>query len=514
MDFKTKIVFNTVKGRLRTIDRFADEAQSIQLRQLKHILSRAERTEFGKRYRLTAQTPYKEFVNRLPVQTYEEAKEDIETMVAGEKNLLVPGVCRWYAKSSGTTNDKSKFIPVPFVHLHRCHYQGGKDTLWLYLRNRVDSNFFSTKGLILGGSHSTSPINSESHMGDLSSILVQHMPALGDMLRVPSRQTLLKNEWGEKMKAIVRETIHKDVGSLSGVPSWMLIMIKDVLKETGAKDLSDVWPNLEVFFHGGICFDPYREAYRELISSPRMQYMETYNASEGFFAIQDDPSKREMLLMLDYGVFYEFLPIEYMHDNSKYIDTSKLVPLWDIELGRNYAMVITTLGGLYRYIIGDTVKFESNRPYRLVITGRTKHFINAFGEELIVDNAEKALAQVCNDMNVRVRDYTVAPHFFRDEGKGCHDWLIEFENPPHDLSLFASELDGALQAINSDYEAKRYQDMTLRNLNIIQAPHGLFHHWLETKGKLGGQHKIPRLSNNRIFLEEIMSMVHQYPPNK
>lgn len=508
MDLKTKLVYQWAKLRLRAIEQYQDNAEQIQLRQLRRILERTARTDFGRRHGIEPRLMYRQFAERTPVADYELVKADVERMVAGEADVLVPGKVKWYAKSSGTTNDKSKYIPVPYTHLQDCHYRGGSDALWLYLRNYTDTRFFSTKGLVLGGSHA--PVSEGvSRAGDLSSILVQHMPKLGELVRVPSTETLLMSEWGEKMKAVVREVAHANVGSLSGVPSWMMVMLKDVLAYTGASNISEVWPNLEVFFHGGISFEPYREAYRALIPSERMRYEETYNASEGFFAIQDDPNDRGMRLMLDYGVFYEFLPLEQLDESGDgpLAEPTAPLPIWEVQAGVNYAMLITTLGGLHRYLIGDTVEFTSLNPYRIVITGRTKHFINAFGEELMVGNADKALAKVCQELGAKVSDYTAAPYFYHEEGKGRHDWLVEFEVAPSDLALFAERLDKELQSLNSDYEAKRYQDITLRPLSLTVAPTGLFHRWLDTSGKLGGQHKVPRLANSRKYLDQLLGLM-------
>lgn len=513
MDLKTKLVYQWAKTRIKAIESYSKQAQEIQLRQLKRLLGRTERTEFGRRYGITRALTYREFAERTPVQSYEEVKADVDRMIRGERDVLIPGGCRWYAKSSGTTNDKSKYIPVPYTHLHDCHYRGGGDALWLYLRNYPDSRFFSTKGLVLGGSHAPIDLSSSSTAGDLSAILVQHMPALGSMLRVPSTKTLLMDEWGEKMRAIVREVSSANVGSLSGVPSWMMVMLKEVLAYTGAQHISEVWPNLEVFFHGGISFEPYREAYRSLIANDAMRYEETYNASEGFIAIQDEPSERGMLLMLDYGTFYEFVPVEAIDESADPIcDPTAPIPLWEVEAGRNYAILMTTLGGLHRYLIGDTIQFTSLNPYRIIITGRTKHFINAFGEELMVANADRAIARASYETGSQVAEYTAAPHFFMEEGKGRHDWLVEFATRPADINDFARILDEELQKLNSDYEAKRYMDMTLRPLHLTEAPRGLFHRWLDEQGKLGGQHKIPRLANHRRHLEELLAMMSQDAP--
>lgn len=507
MDIKTKLVYQWAKLRLRAIERYDHDLVEIQLAQLKRILSRTQHTELGRRHRLEERLSYRQFADRMPVGSYEDVKHDIERMVRGERDILVPGQVKWYAKSSGTTNDKSKFIPVPDLHLKDCHYRGGGDALWLYLRNYPDTRFFSKRGLVLGGSHAPTAEGLHSRAGDLSSILVQHMPALGSLVRVPSTQALLMDEWGAKMQAIVREVAHAKVGSLSGVPSWMMVMLREVLTHTGASNISEVWPDLEVFFHGGISFEPYREAYKALIPHSGMRYEETYNASEGFFAIQDDPAERGMRLMLDYGVFYEFIPLEDLNESESPIcNPSAPLTLWEVETGKRYAMLITTLGGLHRYLIGDTVEFTSTRPHRIIITGRTKHFINAFGEELMVGNADKAIAEVGQITGARVSEYTAAPHFYHDEAKGRHDWLIEFEVAPPDLDEYTRLLDEALRRLNSDYEAKRYMDMTLLPLSVTKARRGLFHEWLERQGKLGGQHKIPRLSNSRRHLEALLQL--------
>lgn len=508
MDLKSKLIYQWAKRRIRAIEQYAHRAEDLQREQLKRVLSRTARTEFGQKYGLERNTSPKDFAERCPVQTYEEVKGDVERMVEGAADVLVPGSCRWYAKSSGTTNDKSKFIPVPYIHLHDCHYRGGGDALWLYMRNYPDTRFFTTKGLVLGGSHAPTAASAHSSAGDLSAILVQHMPALGASLRVPSTKTLLMDEWEAKMEAIVREVASANVGSLSGVPSWMMMMLRRVLEHTGASTIAEVWPNLEVFFHGGISFEPYREAYRELIGSPRMRYEETYNASEGFFAIQDDPTGRGMLLMLDYGVYYEFIPMEALDGvDESAIAPSLPIPLWEVEAGRNYAMLITTLGGLHRYLIGDTVQFTSLSPYRIVITGRTKHFINAFGEELMVGNADKALTIACERTGAQIADYTAAPLFLGDGACGRHRWLIDFEVEPNSLDDFTSLLDTELQTLNSDYEAKRYMDMTLLPPEVVIAPRGLFNRWLDERGKLGGQHKVPRLANSSKYMDELLALI-------
>ena len=422
-------------------------------------------------------------------------------MINGERNILWPSVVRWYAKSSGTTNDKSKFLPVTPEILKGCHYKGGFDCVAIYLRNNPESRFFSKKGLILGGSHSPSPLNSEAHQGDLSAVLLQNLNPLVNLIRIPKKPIILMDEWESKIKAIVENTWNKDVNSLSGVPSWMLVLIKAVLKKTGKEYLTDVWPNLEVFFHGGISFEPYREQYKTLIPSNKMHYMETYNASEGFFGLQDDPADPSLLMMPDYGIFYEFIPMNEVGSAHPTV-----LPLESVETGKNYAMVITTSGGLWRYQIGDTVRFTSLFPHKFVISGRTKHFINAFGEELIVDNAERGLARACAETGAQVVDYSAAPVFMDKHAKCRHQWLIEFAQMPDSLEKFAKVLDDTLKEVNSDYEAKRQNNLALQPLEIIVARPNLFHDWLDSKGKLGGQHKVPRLSNTREYIEEMLEL--------
>lgn len=419
----------------------------------------------------------------------------------GEENVLWPGQVKWYAKSSGTTNDKSKFIPVSNEGLNRIHYQGGKDTVALYLRNNPDSRMFDGKGLILGGSHSPNYNLHNSLVGDLSAILIENINPLANLVRVPKKSTALLQDFEVKRDRIAHETLNQNVTNLSGVPSWMLSVLVRVMELSGKKHLEEVWPNLEVFFHGGIAFTPYRPQYEQLITSPNMHYMETYNASEGFFGIQSDPGDASMLLMTDYDVFYEFIPMdEYGTEHPT------VLPLEGVELDKNYAVLISTSCGLWRYMIGDTVKFTSRQPYKFIITGRTKYFINAFGEELIMDNAEKGLAYACEQTGAEIKEYTAAPVYMDSKAKCRHQWVIEFAKAPNDLKKFANILDKRLQELNSDYEAKRFHDITLQHLEIVVARPNLFNDWLKMKGKLGGQHKIPRLSNSRKVIEEMLEL--------
>ena len=468
---------------------------------LRHLIETAANTEYGRAHMFSTTNTYDDFARNVPINTYEELKADIDRMRHGEANVLWPGLVKWYAKSSGTTNDKSKFIPVSPEGLHHIHYQGGSDVVAFYLRNNPRSRMFDGKGLILGGSHSPNYNLPGSLVGDLSAILIENINPLVNLVRVPCKQTALLSDFEVKRERIARETMNKNVTNLSGVPSWMMSVLVKVLELSGKEHIDEVWPNLEVFFHGGIAFTPYRSQYERIITSGKMHYMETYNASEGFFGIQDDPSDKSMLLMLDYGVFYEFIPLEQVG-----MPDADIVPLEGVELGRNYAMVISTSCGLWRYMIGDTVSFTSRDPYKFVITGRTKYFINAFGEELIQDNAEKGLAYACEQTGAEVREYTAAPVFMDQNAKCRHQWLIEFARRPTDMAAFADILDKRLQEVNSDYEAKRFHDITLQHLEVVEARQGLFDDWLKSKGKLGGQHKVPRLSNDRKAIDELLSL--------
>ena len=497
----TKIVSSFFLKRQKEIDRHLTDAETLQREVFTRLIERAKETEYGRTHLFGATRDYDDFAHNVPINTYEQLKADIDRMRHGESNVLWPGKVRWYAKSSGTTNDKSKFIPVSTEGLNRIHYAGGTDTVAVYLRNNPDSRMFNGKGLILGGSHAPNYDFSDSLVGDLSAILIENINPLVNLVRVPSKKTALLSDFEVKRDRIARETLHKNVTNLSGVPSWMLSVLTRVLEISGKQHINEVWPNIEVFFHGGVAFTPYRQQYADIITSDKMHYMETYNASEGFFGLQDDPNDSAMLLMLDYDIFYEFIPLEEVDKENPTV-----LPLTAIETGRNYAMVISTSCGLWRYLIGDTIMFTSKNPYKFLITGRTKHFINAFGEELIVDNAEKGLEYACHQTGAEVLEYTAAPVFMNNKAKCRHQWLIEFAKEPDNLSHFAELLDKKLQEINSDYEAKRYKDITLQHLEIIKARHDLFNNWLKAKGKLGGQHKVPRLSNGRKIIDELLEM--------
>ena len=497
----TSIIRPLLLPRLKALDSYARQAEELQMKTLQSLLRKGADTQWGRMHQYGQVKSYEQFARLHPVNTYEELKAYIERMRQGEADVLWPGTVKWYAKSSGTTSDKSKFIPVSRDGLHDTHYRGGTDAVVWYLRNYPQSRIFDGKALILGGSHAPNYNLPQSLVGDLSAILIENINPMVNMVRVPCKATALLGDFEQKRERIAREVMAKDVTNLSGVPSWMLSVLSRVLELRGTDNLLDVWPRLEVFFHGGVAFGPYREQYRRILPSEGMHYMETYNASEGFFGLQDDPSDPSMSLMIDYGVFFEFVPMDEIGR-----DNPRAVPLWGVETGRNYAMVISTSSGLWRYMIGDTVCFTHKNPYKFYITGRTKSFINAFGEELIVDNAEKGLQMACKATGAQVLEYTAAPVFMDSHGKCRHQWVVEFSVAPSDVDAFARILDQSLQQLNSDYEAKRYKDITLQPLQLVVARRGVFDDWLRQKGKLGGQHKVPRLNNQRTIIEEILTL--------
>lgn len=500
----TPLVKPVFKQRVKNIAKYATEAESIQRSVLAKLVDSASGTEWGIKHKYSSISNYEQFAKSVGVQDYETLKGYIDRMRHGEKDVLWRGRCKWYAKSSGTTNDKSKFIPVTSQGLQRAHYKGGFDVVAQYVANNPKSRIFSGKGLILGGSHASNYNLPGSLVGDLSAILIENCSPFVNMMRVPGKDIALLSDFEEKMEKIARATCNVNVTNLSGVPSWMMAVLKHMLDITGKSSVEELWPNLEVFFHGGVAFTPYREQYLQLIKKSDMKYMETYNASEGFFGIQNDPTDPAMLLMIDYDIFYEFIPFEEFDSPNPTV-----LPLWEVEVGKNYAMLISTSCGLWRYMIGDTVRFTSKDPYKIVITGRTKHFINAFGEELMVDNAEKGLQAACAATGAQVLEYTAAPVFMDANAQCRHQWLIEFSKEPSSLELFTDTLDTALQQINSDYEAKRYKNKTMQKLEIVVARKALFNDWLKGKGKLGGQHKVPRLSNSRQYIEELMLLNNQ-----
>lgn len=490
--------------RLYQIELFKKFPFDAQQEVLIKLINRAKDTEFGKQYDFSSIKTIDDFRNRVPVQDYDSLKPYIDRLMRGEQNILWPTEIRWFAKSSGTTSDKSKFIPVSREALEDCHFRGGKDMLAVYTTNYPETAIFSGKGLTLGGSHQINKINNESFYGDLSAILIENLPFWAHFIKTPSQEIALLSEWEEKLEKITAATLKENVTSIAGVPSWTLVLIKYILEKTGKDHLLEVWPNLELFNHGGVSFEPYKEQFKKLIPSDKMNYMETYNASEGFFAIQDYPTRNDMLLMLDSGVFYEFIPMdEFEKENVKSLHVG------EVELNKNYAVVISTNAGLWRYLIGDTIIFTSLFPHKIKISGRTKHFINAFGEEIIIENAENALKEACEKTGALIKDYTAAPVFMEQDQKGGHHWLIEFEREPDSPDKFVELLDLALQNVNSDYEAKRYKDITLDKPLLTIAKNGLFYNWLKAKGKVGGQNKVPRLANNRKYIDELLVLNNQ-----
>lgn len=497
----TSLLRPLFESRQHQLERYATDAEALQTGVMRRLLSGASTTKWGVAHGFANIRSYEEFAASSPLNSYDDLKPFIARMMQGEKDVLWRGRVSHFAKSSGTTSDRSKFLPVSSDALRDTHYRGGQDCVAAYLKNNPSSRILDGRALILGGSRSEADSTPDAMVGDLSAILIQNINPLVNLIRVPSKQTALLPDFEVKRDRIAREAMKKDVTNLSGVPSWMLSVMNRVLELSGAANLLEVWPHLEMFFHGGVAFTPYRELYRRLIPSEGMHYMETYNASEGFFGVQTDPTDAAMSLMVDYGVFYEFVPLEELDRESPLV-----LPLWAVEPNKNYAVVISTSSGLWRYLIGDTVRFTGCNPYRFVITGRTKSFINAFGEEVIVDNAEKALHEACRQTGAQVLEYTAAPIYMDASGRCRHQWLVEFAVGPHDLQQFARLLDDALRTVNSDYDAKRYKDITLQPLEVVRARTGLFHDWLDSKGKLGGQHKVPRLSNSRQHIEELLKM--------
>jgi hypothetical protein len=485
--------------RLSQIELFRKYPAECQQEVLTRLTSSSMDTLWGREHGYASVETHEQFCLNVPIQTYEDLIPYVDRLRGGEKNVLWPGEVKWFAKSSGTTNTKSKFIPITRESLEDTHYRGTRDCLVLYTSLNPSTRIFLGKGLTLGGSHQINNFSNNSLYGDLSAILIENAPAYADLIRTPPARIALIEDFEEKMKMITEKTVEMNITSISGVPSWYLVLIRHILQTTGKANLHQVWPNLEVFFHGGVSFAPYREQYRKLLPDPKMNFMETYNASEGFFAIQDDLTDSSMLLMLDYGIYYEFIPAEEADSDNPHTLT-----IGEVEKGVNYAVVISTDGGLWRYRIGDTIEFTSLYPHKIRITGRTKFFINAFGEELIIDNAEKALEKACHGTNAHITEYTAGPVYMGDESRGAHEWVIEFERAPDDPEHFVEILDTTLKALNSDYEAKRYKNLTLVRpvLNIV--PSGTFYRWFREKDKLGGQNKMPRLSNSREFVESVL----------
>lgn len=499
MAFINSILTLFTQKRLTQIEYFKANPVKVQRDTLQELLVEAANTEYGRKYNFNTILTAEQYRERLPIVHYEDISDYIRRMMEGENNLLWPEEVKWYAKSSGTTDAKSKFIPVSPTSLENCHFRGGKDVIAIFNKLYPEAQVFSGKTLALGGSSEVSKSNNNYQYGDLSAILISNTPFWANMMKTPDSSIMLMSNWEEKIEKICETTVKEDVRCLAGVPSWFLTVISRILEKTGKSNLHEVWPNLELFIHGGISFTPYREQYKRLLPDPKMKYMETYNASEGFFGLQDDPEDQSMLLMLDYGVYYEFMPVSEMGKAKP-----KTLLLEEVQPNVNYALIITTNGGLWRYMIGDTILFTSTKPYKFKITGRTKFFINAFGEELIIDNATEALKYACIQTGAEVFEFTAAPIFMEEGRKGAHEWLIEFKTPPADVELFADLLDQQLQKLNSDYEAKRL--LSLERLRLHVARPELFNEWLKEKGKLGGQHKVPRLWNDRTHIEELLKM--------
>lgn len=491
-----------MKQQVSRIERVTQDPAAAQQETFTSLISSAKNTAWGKQYAYASIKKQSEFQERVPLQDYESLKPFIERIMLGEQNVLWNTPINWFAKSSGTTSDKSKFIPVSKMALSDCHYKGARDVLAMYLRNNPSSKLFDGKTLIMGGSHQVNKLNTGSRYGDVSAVMMENMPAFANYVKTPSLDIALMDEWESKINAMANYTLHQNITSIAGVPTWTIVLFRKLFELTGRNNMMEIWKNLELYVHGGVSFKPYRSQFNELIKGDNMHYVETYNASEGFFAFQDRLNSDELLLMPDYGIFYEFIPME---------EIEKVYPvtrtLDQVELGKNYALVISTNAGLWRYKIGDTVKFTSLSPYRIQISGRIKHFINAFGEEVIIDNSDKAISAACEKTNAKVAEYTAAPIYIEGNEKGGHEWIIEFEEPPDDISVFVQTLDETLQKVNSDYEAKRHKDMALKMPLIHVAKKGAFHDWLKSKGKLGGQHKVPRLSNDRKYINEILPFI-------
>ena len=489
--------------RLWRIDAWKMHPEDAQREVLQDLVTSAQYTEFGRKHNFSAVYSIADFKNAVPIVDYDGMKPYIQRQMDGEENILWNTPITWYAKSSGTTSDKSKFIPVSDESLQDCHYKAAKDVLTLYYNFNPDSDLLTGKGLVIGGSHTINQVNDEVHYGDLSAVLLQNTPFWGGWLRTPDLSIALMDEWEQKIEMLATNTIHENVTSISGVPTWTMVLFKRILEITGKSCMAEVWPSLELYMHGGVSFTPYREQIQKLIGK-KIHYLETYNASEGFFAAQDIPGDEGMLLFVDHGIFMEFMPVdEYGKEKPQTLG------LAEVEKGKNYALIISTNGGLWRYLLGDTIQFTSLHPFRVKVSGRLKHYINAFGEELIVDNTDKAIAIASEKTSAVVNDYTAAPVYFSEQDNGAHEWLIEFEKAPADINVFTNELDAALKQVNSDYEAKRYKDIALRRPVLKVLRKGTFEAWLKSKGKLGGQHKVPRLSNERTYVEEIVQFDKQ-----
>jgi hypothetical protein len=500
MKILDELIRHTLTRRLSQIEYFMKNPGEVQEKILFRLLEDAKNTEWGKKYGYSQIRSYEQFRKNVPISTYEDIYPYIHKMIQGEQNILWHSKIDWFSKSSGTTNARSKFIPVSKESLDTCHFRGGKDVLGLFIENHPQTRFFWGKGLSIGGTFDKHPENPNVNYGDISAVVVQQLPTWAQFLRTPPRKVAMMDKWEDKIDAIVKHTLRQNVTSILGVPTWTIVLIQRILEQTNKQYIEEVWPNLEVFVHGAVSFTPYRDLFKSI--APSLRFMETYNASEGFFGLQDNFSREDMLLMLDYEVFYEFVPLTEIG-----AEEPQAICLEEVELDKNYAMLISTNAGLWRYQIGDTIKFTSKDPYRIKITGRTKHFINAFGEEVIIENAETAVTHACQQTQAIISNFTAGPLYMEGSKQGGHEWIIEFEKSPDDLPKFIEQLDKRLQEVNSDYEAKRYRSMAL-NLPVVHpVPEGTFYNWMKKKGKLGGQNKVPRLANNREYLDEILKML-------
>lgn len=502
MKFYNSIVSYVMKRRIHQIDFFKKYPLEVQKDLFFELIDAAKDTEFGKKYYFEKIQNLDDFKKNVPIQSYDSLKEYIDRIRDGEQNILWPTEIKWFAQSSGTTAGRSKFIPISKESLEQCHYKGGKDLMSLYLNHFPETNVLDGKSLALGGSTSIHSHESKSLYGDLSAIITENLPFWFNLVKTPSKAVALHPNWEDKIGLTAEIVAKENVTNLSGVPSWNLILLQKILEITGKENILEVWPNLELFIHGGVNFEPYRKQYEKLIPSAKMQYLETYNASEGFFGMQDELNSTEMLLMLDYGIFYEFLPMEELGKEN-----ARTLQLEEVSLDTNYAIIITTNAGLWRYMIGDTIKFTNLNPFRIKLSGRTKYFINIFGEELIEDNANQAIKKASLETNAAVKEYLVAPIFPDEFGKGGHEWIIEFEQAPKNLLDFTNALDKHLRAENSDYDAKRFKDMALQIPKIHSVAENTFYNWLKSKGKIGGQHKVPKLCTTREILEEILTLI-------
>lgn len=504
MQILNSILTWVMKKRIHQIELFMKYPHEVQDELLKRLLANARYTEFGQKYSFDDLINYEDYKRRVPVHTYEQLFPYIDRLMRGEQNVLWPSEVKWFAKSSGTTNARSKFIPVTNEALEECHFKGGKDLLSIYVNNYPDTKIFSGKSLAVGGSSQINEFepSSSSFYGDVSAVIMQNLPPWAQFIRTPSLEVALMQNWEEKIERLARETIEVNVTNIAGVPTWTVLLLQHILKRENKSSILEVWPNLEVFFHGAVSFRPYKNLFRSIIPGDQMRYWETYNASEGFFGIQDQRDSEDLLLMLDYGVFYEFIPVEEL--DKEYPEALSLA---EVEVGRNYAMVITTNAGLWRYNIGDTVKFTSISPHRIRISGRTKHFINAFGEEVIIENAETAITKACEQTGAVIDNFTAAPIYLEKSKRGGHEWIIEFKVIPRDMNEFRHVLDDTLRKVNSDYDAKRALDIALMAPTIHPVAEGTFYNWMKKRGKLGGQNKVPRLSNSREYVDDILAMV-------